>query len=211
MKKWLFIFVVGLFIGVLINGITRDTFAYPYELDESVLFYENDKELLGENIKKYLEDIDDLLIVNSKYELSDVLVENYDFLVYFAMDYILRYYEIYQDKIKVGNEYSYFNKDLEKMVTNQYISLNDIYEITDRFFGVSDFEFINNDIDIIDDYVSVIDYTENTFLLRLDDVVVEEKDGFILAYSYYEDGSVYVYTFSNDNMVLKLRNIEVLS
>ena len=149
--------------------------------------------------------------IKGKYDLSDVLVDNYDFLVYCAMDYILKYYETYQDKIIIGEEYNYFNKNLESKSTDLYISLEDIYMITDKFFGVRDFEIINNDVVVYDGYVSLIDYSDDKFPLHLNSVEVVIKDEFILAYVYYENDSCYIYTFINDNMILKLRNIEVLS
>lgn len=211
MKKWLFVLGVGIFTIVMMSNVINSTFAYPYNLDEAVLFYEDDYRLMEENIGKYLKNIDDLLIVNSSFELSDILVENYDFLVYFAMDYIFLHYESYQDKIISGEDYYYTTRELEVKSTNQYISLEEIYVITDRYFGVRDFSLVNVNIKVVNDYVTLIDYTELSFSLELESVQVEVIDDIVYAKVYYENDVCYLYAFSNENYVLKLMNIEVVS
>lgn len=209
-RNWIFIGVVIIVLMLTIVS-TRNTFAYSYEIDDSVLFFDYDQEVLEENIKKYLEDLDDLLIVNSRFELSDLLVENYDFLVYFALDYVLMYHEIYRDILVEKDIYYYVNRDLETLNTNLYISLEEIYKITDQYFGVRDFQVVNADVLVIDDYISLVDYTKRKFSLDIERVQVSIQENYVLATVYYENDVCYLYTFENQNNVLKIRNIEVLS
>jgi len=205
----MFILGVGILFGFIF--VSRNTYAYSYEVDELILFYEEDKERLESNIKLYLEEVDDLLIANSKYDYSEVLVENYDFLVYFAMDYILRYYESYQERIKIGDEFTYRDKIMASKISDRYVSLEDVYEITDKYFGVRDFAIINHDVVVVDDNISLIDYTEELFLLNIEDVIVNVQEDMVYANVYYEGGQCLVYRFLNQLGVLKLKNIEVLS
>lgn len=200
-------------VGVLLwkSNIFHTSFAYPYKLDESVLFFDANNENMANKIKIYLDDIDDLLVVNSKFELSDTLVYNYDFLVYFALDYVLLNYEYYYDRIKYFDNYTYYNKELSEKSTNQYIALEEIYLITDKFFGVRDFEIVNDNVNVIDGYISLIDYTLEKFSLMIDEVDVEYKEDTVKAIVDYGDNVSYLYTFFNQDNVLKLKNIEVLS
>ena len=92
MKKYIYLLVsciLGIIIICLIYFVTNNTYAYQYNVDNYTLFYKNNKDELESDIKKYIDDIDDLLIANSSYELSNNLSENYIFLVNFAMDYII--------------------------------------------------------------------------------------------------------------------------
>lgn len=200
-------------IGILLweSDIFRTTFAYPYTLDESVLFIDKNEDKMAAKIKIYLDDIDDLLIVNSSFELSDTLVYNYDFLVYFALDYILANYEYYYDEIKYLDNYTYFTKEFGEKSTNQYIALEEVYVITEKFFGIRDFEIISDNIKIVDGYISLIDYTLEDFSLSINNVAVKYEENMVEATVHYGDNISYLYTFENQDNVLKIRNIEVLS
>ena len=77
--KVLFVFIL-IIVMVIMKNYISNTFAYSYDLENTTLFYDDNKEILEEKIKTYLSDIDDMLIVNSSFEYNDILKYNYDFL-----------------------------------------------------------------------------------------------------------------------------------
>ena len=88
MKKMLLcLFLIS--ITILLCGMFDSSYAYSYDIDNLVLFYKEDYKELGSDIKKYISNIDDYIIPNSRYLYGDMLVDNYDFLVYFASDYVI--------------------------------------------------------------------------------------------------------------------------
>lgn len=207
---------IFIFIGVitfiwLFNDFLQNSFAYSYDVESGILFYDDNEEVLQNNIKMYLEDIDGLLMANSNFELSDILVENYDFLTYFAFNYILNNYEYYSDKILELDKHLYIDKNFIQKSTNQYIDVEEIYKITDKYFGIRDYIFTDNNVNIINNKISLLEYANDDFSLIIDRVDVKFSDELVLAYVYYEGDFCYLYTFSNENEVLKIRNIEVIS
>lgn len=102
-------------------------------------------------------------------------------------------------------------KDGYQEQTDKYISINEIYKITDKYFGVTNFEIINYNINIIDNKISLIDYENQYFDLTINQVVVDNTDETITAKVYYDNNSSHLYEFENINNVLKIKNIEVLS
>lgn len=210
--KFKFFLIYVILIGVCILGgyLFQTSYAYSYDINDVTLFFDNDKDNMEEKIKIYLEDIDDLLVVNSSFEYSDMLVYNYDFLLHFSLGYIFEHQEYYSDKLKVMETFSYMTKELVKKATNQYVSVEEIYEITDKYFGIRDFEIINDNVNIVNNYVSLIQYTENKFNLNIQNVEVEFDDTLIYAKVFYEYDNCYLYTFENKDQVLKIKNIEVV-
>lgn len=211
MKRLVFLTGCMVLVGGLLLGISvlENTWAYTYDLDEAVLFYEEDEVKLSNKILKYLDNIDEMLIVNSSFELADRLVDNYDFLVHFAVDYVLKYQEYYSDKIVMLDDYSYVNRELIEKKVNLYIPIEVLYEITDKYFGVRDFAIINDDVNIIDGYVSLSDYTERVFSLKIERVEVIATDNVVEARVCYGDDICYLYTFNNVNQILKINNVEI--
>ena len=88
MRKILFcLFFIG--ITILLCNLLDSSYAYSYGTNNMVLFYKDDLFELENDIKKYISNIDDYIIPNSRYLYGDMLVDNYDFLVYFASDYVI--------------------------------------------------------------------------------------------------------------------------
>lgn len=196
---------------LICKGNLNKTLAHTYTIKNTTLFYEEDKTKLAENIKLYLEDIDDLLIPNTSFNYSEILTNNYDFLIHFATDYILKYQENYSNQIVILSPHTYMTKDGYQDTIDKYITLEEIYKITDKYFGITNFEIINDNINIIDNKISLIDYEKNYFNLSINQVVVDIQDTNIKAIVYYENNSCHLYTFENINSILKIKNIEVLS
>ncbi len=206
--------LVGIFIIFVIffcfNIISNVTFAYHYDSDYYTLFYKDNMQELKDDMKKYLDDYGGLFIVNTDYSYSDVLTKNYNYLVYFACDYILKNRDRYIDDIVHMDSFSYYSNRYVRKSTDEYVPIELVYTITDKFFGIRDFKIINDDVKIIDDYVSLIEYADDTFLNKLIDVDIREKDDNVLVYAKYDYGN-YLFTFFKKYHVLKLYNIEVLS
>lgn len=213
MKKYIYLLVsciLGIIIICLIYFVTNNTYAYQYNVDNYTLFYKNNKDELESDIKKYIDDIDDLLIANSSYELSDNLSENYIFLVNFAMDYIINNYEVYKEKIIKLDKYEYVDRDLNEKIVDDYIDIEEIYNITFKYFGIKNFQIINDNVNIIDNYISLTDYTERRFKLKISSISISYDNNKVLANVLYDNDCKYLYTFNNYNNVLKINNIEIL-
>ena len=211
-KKYKIISLIILItIITTIIAISNDSFAYQYDLkDNYTLFFKENETELKQDIEKYLNPIDDFLIPNSNFEISDTLNQNYSFLVNFSIDYLNYNFEKYQQKIVTKNEYTYNGLDFYNKTTNKYIQIEEIYLVTEKYFGIRDFKIINDNVNIINDYISLSDYTERKFNLKILDISLEIKNNQVLAYVSYENDCKYLYTFDNNNNVLKINNIEVV-
>ena len=201
--------VIIIIISLIIVYIANSSFAYEYQTTNYTLFYKEDMSELKEDIKTYINDIDNYLIPNSSYLHSDILTENYDFMTNFAIDYIINNREIYADKIIDSVVFTYVDSSNEKHETSKYIDIEEIYKITDKYFGISDYYIINNNVNIIDNYVSLSDYTDRLFLANIKDISIDKVNNMITAEVNYDNGDNYKYTFRIINNVLKIYNIEV--
>ena len=211
MRKICLVLILFVVIIIVSNKLFGSSMAYSYEIDKSVLFYKKNLEELKSDIKVYLDNIDDYLIVNSSYLYDDKLVNNYDFLVHFALDYILGNKEYYVDGFKHGGECTYMTKEGTFGITRDYVEMDIIYEIIDFYFGIKDFLIINDDVCMMDGYVSLSDYTSDVFELEIKDVMVDVNGNDIDAFVIYDNDIKYLYSFYNDNNILRLVNAEVVS
>lgn len=210
-KNIIIIFIVSCICITCIAVISNKTYAYQYKIkDNYTLFYKTNTEELKSDIIKYIGSIDDYLIPNSNFELSDTLKENYTFLVNFAIDYIINNNEKYQDKIVQKESYEYIDRNLNLKNTKDYIEIEEIYKITEKYFGIRDFQILNNDIKIIDNYISLTDYTDMVFELKILKIDIIIKNNQVLATITYENNNEYLYIFDNEKNLLKINNIEVL-
>ena len=207
MKKILLcLFFIG--ITILLINLVDNSYAYSYNIDNSFLFYKDDYDELEIDIKKYIGNIDDYVIPNSSYLYSDKLIENYNFLVYFATDYIINNKEYYSNDIYNYDKCLYINKNAVNSYTYDYVDINKIYDITDFYFGIRDFVIINDDVCISDNYISLIDYTDDIYSFDITNVEIVNSSYGIDAIVSYDNGDTYLYSFNNVNNILKLRNIE---
>ena len=203
------IFIV-LIISVIVVIVSNNSFAYEYTINNYTLFYKDDLNELGKDITVYLDSIDDYLIPNSSYLYSDILVENYDFLTNFALDYIINNKEAYIDKIIKLDDYTYYDSHYNELNTNEYIDIEEIYDITYKYFGIKDYSIINDNVSIINNCVSLSDYTERLFSSQVKNLDVDKNKDMIIATVSYDSGDRYKYTFKIINNVLKIYNIEVV-
>ena len=86
----LLVMVVGIFIYKGTYSIVDKDNTSVIENAGEKLILKYDSSDLETDIYNYIDMIDDILIPVSSYTMSDVLSENYDFLVLFAINYILK-------------------------------------------------------------------------------------------------------------------------
>ena len=197
-------------ISLLIIYIASNSFAYEYETTNYTLFYKEDLSELKEDIKIYIDDIDDYLIPTSSYKYSDILTENYDFLTNFAIAYIINHKETYQDSIASMTSFTYNDIDNQSHETNEYIDTDEIYNLTDKYGGMSDYYIINENVNVIDNYVSLSSYNKRLFTGKIKNIDITKEDMIIAAVE-YDNNDKYKYIFKNINNVLKIYNIEVVA
>ena len=201
--------IILLLIICFINYSSSNSYAYEYVDHNYNLFYKDNKDELSKDVRKYLNDINKYIFRNSNYEVYDSLVDNYDFLTYFAIDYILDNYEYYKKGVVQLDNYSYFDKYNNKKTTNQYINLDIIYGITYKYFGVRDYAITNSNFNVIDNYVSLSRYTNDSVDMIIKNLSIDNIGEYIIVNVAYADNSNYSYKFYIKDNVLRLYNIEV--
>lgn len=210
-KKIISITLIVVASVFIIFSIFKKTYAYDYKDYDYTLFYKEDRKELTSDIERYIYDIDYLIYNNSDFSIYDNLNNNYEFMVNFAIDYINTHKDKYQDKIVLLEAFKYTDNHHHDKVTNEYIDIDTIYDITNKYFGVKDFVILNNNINIINKYVSLSSTTNKDIDLNIYSIDIEKKDSVVQANIKYTDDSStnYIYTFKIDNNILKLSNVEV--
>lgn len=210
-KKIILVILVVISSILIIYSIFKKTYAYDYKDYDYTLFYKKDKEELTNDIKNYIGDIDYLIYNNSDFSIYNNLSDNYEFMVNFAIDYISTHKDKYQDKIVLLETFKYTDEYNHNKVTNEYIDIDTIYDITNKYFGIKDFLILNDNINIIDKYISLSGNTSKDIDLDIYSVDIEEMGSVVQAnIKYTNDSSTnYIYTFRIDNNILKLSNVEV--
>ena len=191
MKDYYNIFIV-LFITLLLVSLTvNKTFAIDYDdsLVISIKYSDNDDRLYN-NIYNFIDKNDDLLIGLSSFEMSNILNENYDYLVKYAINYII-------------DNRKYYNN----LITDNHIATTEIYKITDNVFGRNKFYIESNDkIELIKD-----DIRFDMILDRLN--IIEKNNDYVIIVCDYSIDNInmkYKYSLLKKNERLIIENIEVL-
>ena len=203
----LILFVISL-IGLIIYS--NKSYAYIDNYDYT-LFYKEDNNELSNNIKVYLKDVDYLIYNNSDYTSYNTLSDNYEFMVNFALDYIYLNKDKYKDNIVIKDNYNYIDRYNNRLSTNEYISIDIIYDITYKYFGKKDFIILNNNVNIIDNYISL---SSNKFIipnLEINNISISKEEDKVIAKVKYtnDDNTTYKFIFNNDGEILKISNVEV--
>ncbi len=212
MKKKIFLITLIVITSIfIIFSIFKNTYAYDYKDYDYTLFYKEDREELTGDIEKYIYDIDYLIYNNSNFSIYDSLTDNYEFMVDFAIDYISAHKDKYQDKIVLLEAFKYTDNHYHDKVTNEYIDIDTIYDITNKYFGIKDFLILNDNINMIDKYISLSSNTNKSIYLNIYSINIEEKEDLVFVYVKYINDldTNYIYTFKIDNNILKLSNVEV--
>ena len=81
--------------------------SYAYEGDKK-LVYSNNRDILTNELKDYIDKIDNSLVPNATFTYSDILINNYDSLVNFASNYIYLNKNRYNKDIVYKDYIDYF-------------------------------------------------------------------------------------------------------
>lgn len=197
-KKWFYIIYITFMLIVLFNMISNSSFAYEYKNEKYTLFYKDNMNELSNDISIFLDEIDNYILPNATYMYSNVLTENYDFLCNFAISYIINNREIFNNEIKKEDNDFYVEKDL-------------IYDITNKYFGIKDFQFINRNQLNKDGLILLEEYNGVLFNNKIVSVNAYKMYQYVNADVSYENGDNYRYIFKNNDGILKLYDVEVLA
>ena len=195
MKK-IIIAVSLLILSILSFLLINNTFAIEENnpaINPYFIYYQDNSNKLNRDLTTYIETLDDILIPISSFDFSPILVENYNFLVDFAIRYIADHQKYYQDKITIYNDHSFTYNGIS---TNKYIDLALIYEITDIFFAKRDFYIINNNVENYQNKISLLVKRSTTFKAKINQIKdLTLKDDLLSLKVYYDDNSTYKYYF----------------
>ena len=188
MKENIITISIIIIIVSLCSIIIKNTFAIEEtKLYQNTQVIENNTngEILYNNIYNFISRNDDILISLATYEESIILNENYDFLLNFAINYIIDNKEYYKEKI-----------------VNKQINKEEIYKITNNIFGVSYF-YINDKKEI------KLEKDERRFNLKIEKIDYEKKEDTLYVNVKY-DNIAYKYTLEEKKDRYIIKNIEVL-
>lgn len=175
MKKIYIILAITIILLLSFKGSFAQT--EPLDLNENNF---------EQKVKNYIDIIDDYLIPNTTYEISNILNENYDFLVNFSLSYINNNKDKYEI-IKKNNE--------------EYINIDEIYKITNKIFGQKYFIILNQEID---NNLIKINKKNETFKMKISNIEIKNYDVYI---KYEEINLKYIYQFKKNDNNLVLYNV----
>lgn len=210
-NKLIFVFGV-LFISILVL-VSGNSFAKPViEKKENLdlnLIYSDDVELFEDNIYDFIDLVDNNLITNTSFNISNKLNENYDFLTKFAISFILdnkEYYDIIE-----AQTYVYKNEYGDVFTTNEYINIDNIYEITNKVFGVEYYYILNDYIEIENDLVPLLELEEKNFDMSINNIIsIDKFSDYIDVIVRYKDNSLdYVYRLEYVDNRLVISNLSI--
>ena len=161
------------------------------------------------DILNYIDLVDDRLIPNTSFSLSNRLSENYDFITKFAISFILDNREYYD--IVNGEIYKYIDEYKNEYETMEYINLDKLYEITNNVFGVDYYYILNDYIDVDNDMIPLIMVDDISFDMEIDKIIdIYKYDKHMDVIVKYVDSEIeYVYTFENINNRYVISNLNV--
>lgn len=155
--------------------------------------YSNDNNKLYLTLYKTIEKYDDFLISLSSFEETDILSNNYDYMLKVASNYILDNKKYYSNKLNKNNQ----------------INVEEIYLITKTLFNHTDFYIedldSNNNIkleyiaDRFNNKIKNLKITNNSADQIIADVIYELNEDY-----------TYKYIFSIEQTILFIKNIEVV-
>ena len=200
--------VVFLFVSLF-----RSSYAKEEDINNiSVELYDNENiEILEDNIRYFIDLVDKDIILNSSYNFSSNLNENYDFLTKFAVSFILNN-ESYFD-ITYGDNYNYIDDYGIQYVSNKYINIQDIYNVTNKIFGINYYYITDDNLIIDNDMVLLVDFDKKDMEMILEDIInIDVSDNYYDVYvKYMNNDLVYVYRFEktlNNRLYISNLNIE---
>ena len=122
------------------------------------MFYNSNEEIFKSEVEDFIDLVDEEIIVNSSFNLSNVLNKNYDFLTRFVISFVL-YNEEYFDII-YGDNYIYKDEYGGEYTTNRYISMDTLYDITNKIFGVEYYYVLDRNL-VVKEMLALVDLPDN--------------------------------------------------
>ena len=153
-----------------------------------------------------------IVIVYKINNSEDLMIdENYDFLVDFAISFILTNEEHYKDKIVEGDKYLYVDQFGNEYVSDKYIDLESIYEITNSVFGKRDYMIFNEHLKEVDGFIPLLLLKDNISFMEIEKInnIVERSNQYDVFVKYKDVDYTYIYSFVNNNRKMVLVNLDV--
>ena len=211
MKNKLILVFGVLFISILVL-VSGNSFANPVEEKDNLdlnLIYSDNLEMFERDIYDFIDLVDNNLIPNTSFNISDKLNENYDFLTKFAISFILDnrgYYEIIE-----GQDYVYKNEYGDVFITNEYINIDTIYEITNKVFGVEYYYILNDYLEVENELLPLLEIEEKIFSMNIDNIVsIDKFSDYIDVVVKYKDNDLdYIYRLEYVDNRLVISNLGI--
>lgn len=183
MRKRYYI-IIGIIIYICCLFSFENAYAISYSNDN--IRYFNDKTVMKEELIRYIDNIDNYLIPNTSYNYSSILIENYDFLLNFSLNYIYNNKDKYYDYIK----------------NNNYVDKNLIYKITTKYFNINYFFIEEENLKLKD--------STKKFSLKINDVSYVKEDNYVKVKVIYQNEFICNYIFiCDDKNYMYVYDIEV--
>ena len=212
--KYILVFFITIFLIVF-------ALKKSYALDENTIeeLIDNDEINLDiildniddtEEVYNYIDLIDDSLIPTASFNLSDKLNDNYDFLTIFAINFILNNEEYYKNDIIIEKDYIY-NDGINKYVTNKYIDINKLYNITYNILGKKDYYIINDYLKVNDNVIPLLLINDYSFMMELEKIIdiTNQNNKYEVLVKYKNFDLIYKYVFEKTLDRYIVNNIEV--
>ena len=200
-----------IFIGVivLLVVLSSNSFAKPVEDFSLELVDQENKEILKGDIAYFIDLVDDNLIPNASFGMSNQLNENYEFFTKFAISFVLDHMEEYE--ILDGEEYQYINQYGEVFSTNKYIDINTLYNIVNDVLGVEYYYIVEDYLKIREDIVPLLEIDTRRFSLEIERIVEFNSidNGYSIVIKYKDMDILYEYILSKDEERLYISNMIV--
>lgn len=184
---------VSLLVLVLFVYLFRFSYAMSVEEINFNLFLNENNELEVNEVEEYIDLVDDNIMTNSSFNVSSKLNENYDFLTRFAISFILDNLDYFE--VVLGDDYKYIDEYGREYISNKYIDLDTLYEVTNSIFGV-DYYYILDQGLIVNDKVILVDFEQEFDMKidRIDDIYIG-NDHYDVYVKYIDSEIIYVYSF----------------
>ena len=212
--KYILVFFITIFLIVF-------ALKKSYALDENTIeeLIDNDEinlDIILDNINdteevyNYIDLIDDSLIPTASFNLSDKLNDNYDFLTIFAINFILNNEKYYKNDIIIEKDYIY-NDGINKYVTNKYIDINKLYNITYNILGKKDYYIINDYLKVNDNVIPLLLINDYSFMMELEKIIdiYNQNNKYEVLVKYKNIDLIYKYVFEKTLDRYIINNIEV--
>ena len=193
-----------IFMTFIFVSVFRDSYAIVEEDNIKLDLYNNSNmDILKDEMLEFIDLVDENIFINSSFNMSNKLNENYDFLNNFVISFVLDNSEYFD----IG--YLDYNT---KYNVNSYISMDTFYDITYKIFGVEYYYIIDENIVIEDNILLVRRNNIDEIDMVIEGITkIDIGNGYYDVYVKYIDNDIeYIYRFDigNDNR-LYISNLSV--